>query len=570
MQLYDPKFGKLNDFRNFLILVWAFLKLSMPDSVQLDMAHFLQVGPNALNSRIVIEAFRGVGKTWITAAFACWCLMMNPNLKILIVSKTKEKAQEISVFMRKLLREHPLLCHLNPDSGDNRGQNTMTRFDIVGCNIAVAPSVKVEGIKGAITGSRADIIIADDVETPANSATAGERDNLEGLVKEFDAVLSPGGWIIYLGTPQTEQTLYSKLEKKGYTLRVWPIRYPSDAQIKNPTYFGRLAPMVRDKWTPALAWKPIGVARFPEAEILSREAQGHSWFMLQYMLDPSLSDETRYPLKLRDLIVMSLNADTAPVQVDYAAVKECVISDPSVPNIGMEGDRLYGPFHIAQHAWLPYEFKVLTVDPSGSGADETGYCVGGVLKGKIYWLASGGTMSGYDNAALEELANVAKKFKVTRVLVEENFGDGMYSKLLGPVMARIHPTTIEDIHVSGQKELRIIDTVEPALNQHRIVACLSMVRNDFTTDDARVPYQVLYQLTRITRQKKSLRHDDRLDAFYLMVWYCIKSMGQDDSTSAEEHQQTLMDERLARFGRKYREGTSGGRDLENEGNWLRK
>ena len=55
-------------------------------------------------------------------------------------------------------------------------------------------------------------LIADDVENVNNSMTQGQRDKLSELVKEFDACITPEkGRIIFLGTPQTENSLYDVL-----------------------------------------------------------------------------------------------------------------------------------------------------------------------------------------------------------------------------------------------------------------------------------------------------------------------------------------------------------------------
>src|SRR3546814_10010324 len=42
------------------------------------------------------------------------------------------------------------------------------------------------------------------------------REKLEGKTKEYAAILKPDGEIIYLGTPQSEQSIYRKLPEKGY------------------------------------------------------------------------------------------------------------------------------------------------------------------------------------------------------------------------------------------------------------------------------------------------------------------------------------------------------------------
>jgi hypothetical protein len=73
------------DFRNFLWAVWRHLGLPEPTPVQYDIAHFLQHGPR----RLVIEAFRGVGKSWITVAFVCWLLYCDPQLKIVVVCRPR-------------------------------------------------------------------------------------------------------------------------------------------------------------------------------------------------------------------------------------------------------------------------------------------------------------------------------------------------------------------------------------------------------------------------------------------------------------------------------------------------
>ena len=54
-----------DDFRYFLTAVWTHLNLPAPTRAQLCIAEYLQTGPK----RLQIQAFRGVGKSWITAAF---------------------------------------------------------------------------------------------------------------------------------------------------------------------------------------------------------------------------------------------------------------------------------------------------------------------------------------------------------------------------------------------------------------------------------------------------------------------------------------------------------------------
>ena len=86
----------------------------------------------------------------------------------------------------------PILAHLIPD--DDQRQSKIS-FDVKPAAASHAPSVKSVGITGQLAGSRADIIIADDIEVPNNSMTQGQRDKLSEAVKEFDAILKPNGWL---------------------------------------------------------------------------------------------------------------------------------------------------------------------------------------------------------------------------------------------------------------------------------------------------------------------------------------------------------------------------------------
>ena len=73
---------ELSDFRNFLFVVWRHLNLPEPTPIQYDIAEYLQSD----TKRSVIEAFRGVGKSYITSAYCCHTLLLDPQKKILVVT----------------------------------------------------------------------------------------------------------------------------------------------------------------------------------------------------------------------------------------------------------------------------------------------------------------------------------------------------------------------------------------------------------------------------------------------------------------------------------------------------
>jgi len=530
------------DFRNFLYVVWKHLNLPEPTPLQYDIAYYLQHSP----TRCVIEAFRGVGKSWITSAFVVWLLYCNPQLNILVVSATKDRADQFSTFVQMLILDMELLAPLRPKDGQRFSK---IAFDVGAAEPDHAPSVKSAAIFGQLAGSRADIIVADDIEVPNNSDTQTSRDKLSTAIKEFDAIIKPmvSARIIYLGTPQSEQSIYNLLPARGYQTRIWPARMPSTGATAR--YGERLAPFIAELKLPA--GSPTEPRRFTEEDLLARElSYGKAGFTLQFMLDTSLTDADKFPLKLSDLICFDLHSENAPIDLAYGSSPELALD---VPNVGLPGDKVFRPFMVSRDPWAKYAGIVMAIDPSGRGGDETGYAVVAFSHGRLFLLDAGGLPGGYDPATLRAIANVAKVYKVNKVVIEPNFGDGMYNQLLAPVMVQVYPCSIEETERSkDQKEKRIIDVLEPVMAQHRLVVDKGLFERDYRSTE-HMPteftnrYRLFYQMTRITRDRGSLNKDDRIDALALAVHYWIASMAQDTRKMAEAERQHRLDRELVRF-----------------------
>jgi len=536
------------DFCKFLRVIWHHLGLPDPTPIQYAIARWLQHGPK----RQIICGFRGVGKSWITSAFVIWLLWRDPDAKILVISASKQRADDFSTFTLKLIKEVPFLVHLSPRRDQRESK---IKFDVGPAKNAHAPSVKSAGISGQITGSRATHIIADDVEVTNNSATQDMRDKLINAVAEFEAILVPEGEprITYLGTPQTEESIYNKLadrgskSENGYQMRVWPARFPAVVDL-NTKYMGRIAPeLVKAlERNPMLTGAPTDPQRFNDIDLAERSAAyGKSGFALQFQLDTSLSDAEKYPLKTADLLVMDLNAETAPIAVQYGAGKDQQI--PTLPVVGFSGDRWFSPMYVDKEKWKPYEGVVMAIDPSGRGKDETTYAVVAQHHGKLYVLDVGGLKGGYTTMVLLKLAKKAQEFSVKRILIEANFGDGMFTALLSPVLRRVYPCTCEEVRHNQQKELRIIDTLEPVMNQHRLVVGRSVVEKDVKQVMEDPHYSLFYQMTRITKERGALKHDDRIDVLAMAVQYWVKSMGRDEKQARADYRQKMMDNEIKEF-----------------------
>ena len=515
-----------DDFKLFLQALWDQLDLPQPTRAQYAIADYIQHGPK----RLQVQAFRGVGKSWITGAFVLWTLFKDPEKKIMIISASKERADNMSIFLQKLIIETPWLNHLQPKSDDARWSRIS--FD-VNCSPHQAPSVKSVGITGQLTGSRADLMVLDDIEVPGNSMTEMMREKLLQLCTEAESILTPhdNSRIMYLGTPQTTFTVYRKLAERNYKPFIWPARFP-----KNLTpYEGLIAPQLQeDIDNGALPWDCTDPDRFDDDDLVDREASmGRSNFALQFMLDTSLSDAEKFPLKMADLVITSVNPTDAPENIVWCSDPANILKD--LPTVGLPGDYFYSPMQL-QGEWSEYTETICSVDPSGRGADETAAAYLSQKNGLIYLHEMRAYRDGYSDNTLLDILRGCKKYGATTLVVESNFGDGIVAELFKKhIIQTKQRILVEEVRANVRKEERIIDTLEPILNQHRLVVNKSVVEWDYNSNrdaapEERLLYMLFYQMSRMCRSKYAVKHDDRLDCLAQGVKYFIDAL----SISAQE------------------------------------
>ena len=515
-----------DDFKLFLQALWDQLDLPQPTRAQYAIADYIQHGPK----RLQVQAFRGVGKSWITGAFVLWTLFKDPEKKIMIISASKERADNMSIFLQKLIIETPWLNHLQPKSDDARWSRIS--FD-VNCSPHQAPSVKSVGITGQLTGSRADLMVLDDIEVPGNSMTEMMREKLLQLCTEAESILTPhdNSRIMYLGTPQTTFTVYRKLAERNYRPFIWPARFPKDIT----PYEGLIAPQLQeDIDNGALPWGCTDPDRFDDDDLVDREASmGRSNFALQFMLDTSLSDAEKFPLKMADLVITSVNPTDAPENIVWCSDPANILKD--LPTVGLPGDYFYSPMQL-QGEWSEYTETICSVDPSGRGADETAAAYLSQKNGLIYLHEMRAYRDGYSDNTLLDILRGCKKYGVTTLVVESNFGDGIVAELFKKhIIQTKQRILVDEVRANVRKEERIIDTLEPVLNQHRLIVNKSVVEWDYNSNrdaapEERLLYMLFYQMSRMCRQKYAVKHDDRLDCLAQGVKYYIDAL----SISAQE------------------------------------
>ena len=532
------------DFKLFLQALWAQLDLPSPTRAQYAIADYLQNGPK----RLQVQAFRGVGKSWITGAFVLWTLFNDPERKVMIISASKERADNMSIFLQKLIIDTPWLKHLQPKSDDSRWSRIS--FD-VNCSPHQAPSVKSVGITGQLTGSRADLMILDDVEVPGNSLTEFMREKLLQLCTEAESILTPknDSRIMYLGTPQTTFTIYRRLAERNYRPMVWPARYPRKAKLNK---YGEVLAfdILEDIEQGAEEWSPTD-DRFTDEDLIEREASmGRSNFMLQFQLDTTLSDAQKFPLKMADLVITSVNPTTAPEDIIWCSDPSKVIRD--APTVGLPGDYFYSPMQLVGE-WSEYDETICSVDPSGRGTDETAAAFLSQRNGLIYLHEMSAYRDGYSDSTLLDILAKCRTYGVTSLVIETNFGDGIVGELFKKHLINTRQNiNIEEVRANVRKEDRIIDSLEPVLNQHRLIIDRGVIDWDYASNkdspaEERLLYMLFYQMSRMCREKRAVKHDDRLDCLAQGVKFFTDALSISAQDQIQLRKKEEWDNMLAEF-----------------------
>lgn len=94
------------------------------------------------------------------------------------------------------------------------------------------------------------------------------------------------------------------------------------------------------------------------------------------------------------------------------------------------------------------------------------------------------------------------------------------------------------------------------MNQHRLIVDRRLIERDYrsTKDlppEKQLQYQLFYQMTRITRDRNALVHDDRLDALSMAVAYWADQMAARADEEIEKRRRRALDEELRMFRRNF-------------------
>ncbi|MBU0860123.1 MAG: phage terminase large subunit [Alphaproteobacteria bacterium] len=409
-------------FALFLTL-WNRMQGQSTPAVHYKIATWLAAAWAAGDTRLLLMAFRSCGKSTIVGLFAAWLLWRRPDLRIMVLAADNVLARKMVRNVKRIIERHVLTQGLKPERLDQWGAD---RFTVRRHKELRDPSMMARGIATNMTGSRADIIICDDVEVPKTCDSAEKRAGLRELLAEIDFVLSPGGTQLYVGTPHSWYTIYAA-EARAEIAEEMPFL----------NGFSRLVVPLTDE-AGVSAWPE----RFPPEEIAAmKRRSGPNRFASQMLLRPvNISEGRLDPVLLQRYDAkLSLNRVLGGLFLGERRIVACsAYWDPSFGKAG--GDASV--------------FAVLFTDEDGD-----------------YWLQrldyiQNDPFSPDDEATQQcrKVAFAAQLMNVPCVAIESNGIGQFLPGVLRKELARLRvPSAIKPVHNSRSKDVRILESFDAVM-----------------------------------------------------------------------------------------------------------
>ncbi len=441
------------DFKIFLIL-WNRMQGQSTPTVHRRMAQWLQACWMSGETRLLLMAFRSCGKSTIVGLFAAWLFYINPNLRILVLAAEGTLARRMVRNVRRIIERHPLTTGLKPENPD---QWAGERFTVSRPMELRDPSMMARGVEANLTGSRADIVICDDVEVPNTCDTADKRRNLREVLGELEYILVPGGTLLYVGTPHHWYSIYADEPR----LEI------GETHIFLRDYQRLKLPVLVDGES---AWPE----RFTLNDLERKKAQGINRFRSQMMLEPVNIAEGR----LNPALLQRYNGD-------LLYIKE-------INRLELQGERLVSCSAFWDPAFGGNDGSVLAIVYT----DEQGEVW---LYRTIYLKANGAEDEATGQA--KQVAEAARVCHVPSVTVEINGIGKFLPQILRRELARARvPCAVIEHSSSRSKDQRILEAFETVMAAKMLHAHDSIFKTPFITE------------MQEWRPGRTGGHDDGLDA----------------------------------------------------------
>ena len=194
------------------------------------------------NDHLCLLAPRGHGKSTIVEGFVVWNILLNPKIRILIVSMNQNKSEDMMNFIKSCLELEKVTELFGEQKSSTWSRNKLRVKNITGGIQHKEPTLQVLGVSSSQISSHYDMIILDDVQDRQNVATANRRKQIRDWYNtELLEMLEPGGKIINIATRWHEDDLHNYLSQKSmYTVlryqaidsetneALWPERFTYD------------------------------------------------------------------------------------------------------------------------------------------------------------------------------------------------------------------------------------------------------------------------------------------------------------------------------------------------------
>ncbi|WP_374381977.1 phage terminase large subunit [Dongia sp.] len=260
---------------------------------QIAMAEWLQSSDDREPLRI-LQAYRHSAKSHITALYVVWRLFCDPDWTVIIVSATELIAGRNAAYIRKIVEHFPIVQHLKPSDPDHWKK---TSFSVNRTTESLAPSVTITAVTSASTGMHSDMLLCDDVEILENSRTELKREEVWEKVQSF---LSLSPQHLYVGTPHTKESIYSRLHETE--------NFYHELKIPAKDEFGNMA-------NPDV---PINGELQDEAWLKRKEAgMTKAMFMSQFFLVPSDIEDSVLQIDMIRFFDLELRAVEDPLSDNY-------------------------------------------------------------------------------------------------------------------------------------------------------------------------------------------------------------------------------------------------------------
>ena len=230
--------------------------------------------------------------TTITVNYALYQICRNPNIRILVVSKTQAMAQKFLLSIKNRLthpRYQDLHLAFGPPGGFEKNSDSWKQ-DLIYLSSEARnsgekdPTVQAIGIRGHIYGARADLIIMDDCVDHTNAHEYEKQ--IDWIQSEvMSRIDNDGGKLLVVGTRLRPKDLYSELRD--------PMRYPDETSPW--TYFAQ--PAVLEFHDDPKEWKtlwaktnmpPVSGKGVPDENGLYVKWDGDALFKKRGRMSPNL------------------------------------------------------------------------------------------------------------------------------------------------------------------------------------------------------------------------------------------------------------------------------------------